>query len=180
MTPKPVRPITEDWVYGGVLWKLINMDSIGVLKWKKIWFSFQILKLPRVVMCTSGYVGACQGSTRFVDERTRSAVAHVFYLIPWWSSKSVTSADLWGVEVVTARDRSDVPGPYSAVLSSLAHLSFIHPSISSHMGCSSALRRRRRNREAAYSINIPVFTMPGWIEPVESPSQGLPGSVDEV
>lgn len=38
----------------------------------------------------------------------------------------------------------------------------------------------RRNREAAFSINIPVFSMPGWIEPVEPPMQGLPSPVDEV
>lgn len=37
-----------------------------------------------------------------------------------------------------------------------------------------------RNREAAYSKNIPVLSMLGWIEPVEPPMQGLPSLVDEV
>lgn len=30
------------------------------------------------------------------------------------------------------------------------------------------------------SINISVFSVPGWIEPVEPPMQGLPNPVDEV
>lgn len=38
----------------------------------------------------------------------------------------------------------------------------------------------RRNREAAFSINIQFFSLPGWIEPVEPPMQGLPNPVDEV
>lgn len=37
----------------------------------------------------------------------------------------------------------------------------------------------RRIEEAAFSINIPVFSPPGWIEPVEPSVLGLPSPVDE-
>lgn len=77
--------------------------------------------------------------------------------------------------------RCDAPDFCAAVLSSPIHLNLIqsqHPLPVRGVVLYSVFGRR--NREAAFSINILVFSMLGWIEPVEPPMQGLPNPLDEV